>query len=54
VTGAVRVVAVVAGLVVMPGIAFIAAKSRPHAAAPPPIHLSHPKTQQQSEPSLPV
>jgi hypothetical protein len=50
----VRVAAVVAGLVVMPGVAFIAAKSRPHPAAPPPIHLSQPKPQQQSQPSLPI
>jgi hypothetical protein len=45
---------VVAGPVVMPGVAFIAAKSRPHRTAPPPIHLSQPKTQQQSQPSLPI
>lgn len=52
---ALRVAAVVLGLVALPAVAFVAAKSQPsHGPPPPAAQAHHQQPQQQTEPSLPI
>jgi hypothetical protein len=55
VTNTLRIAAVILGLVAMPIVAFVAAKSNPHHGAPPPARIAPaPSTTHQTAPSIAI
>jgi hypothetical protein len=54
-TNTLRIAAVILGLVAVPMVAFVAAKSNPHQGAPPPARVAPaPNTAQQTAPSVAI
>jgi hypothetical protein len=55
VTNTLRIAAVILGLVAVPMVAFVAAKSNPHHGAPPPARMAPaPSTVHQTAPSVAI